>query len=112
MKIGGPGAETVIDFMGEDGATRDGVRTLRRAGDHHVAGYGKHIDAPTIDIFSAGINFIGNLVGNYNDLCELMVLAAREKVRLHTSTYPLGRFQDALDGLDAGRVRGQAILVP
>ncbi|GHE61593.1 NAD(P)-dependent alcohol dehydrogenase [Streptomyces thermocarboxydus] len=109
---GGHGAEAVIDFVGEGGATRDGVRMLRRAGDYHVVGYGENIDVPTIDVISAEINFIGNLVGSYNDLCELMVLAARGKVRLHTTAYPLDRFQDALDDLDAGRVRGRAILVP
>ncbi|MFI1564311.1 NAD(P)-dependent alcohol dehydrogenase [Streptomyces sp. NPDC020490] len=109
---GGRGAETVVDFVGEGGATRDGVRMLRRAGDYHVVGYGENIDVPTIDIISAEISFIGNLVGSYSDLCELMVLAARGRVRLHTTEYPLDRFQDALDDLDAGRVRGRAILVP
>ncbi|MFJ3806127.1 NAD(P)-dependent alcohol dehydrogenase [Streptomyces sp. NPDC090073] len=109
---GGRGAEVVIDFVGEGGATRDGVRMLRRAGDYHVVGYGENIDVPTIDIISAEISFIGNLVGSYNDLSELMVLAAKGKVRLHTTSYPLDRFQDALDDLDAGRVRGRAILVP
>jgi NAD+-dependent secondary alcohol dehydrogenase Adh1 len=109
---GGHGAEAVIDFVGEGGATSDGVRMLRRAGDYHVVGYGENIDVPTIDIISAEINFIGNLVGSYNDLCELMVLAAQGKVRLHTSKYPLERFQDALDDLDAGRIRGRAILTP
>ncbi|MER6262824.1 NAD(P)-dependent alcohol dehydrogenase [Streptomyces sp900105245] len=109
---GGRGAEVVIDFVGEGGATRDGVRMLRRAGDYHVVGYGENIDVPTIDIISTEISFIGNLVGSYNDLSELMVLAAKGKVRLHTTSYPLDRFQDALDDLDAGRVRGRAILVP
>ncbi|KAA0938743.1 NAD(P)-dependent alcohol dehydrogenase [Streptomyces apricus] len=108
----GKGAEAVIDFVGEGGATRDGVRMLRRAGDYHVVGYGENIDVPTIDIVSAEISFVGNLVGSYTDLCELMVLAAQGKVRLHTTRYPLDRFQDALDDLDAGRVRGRAILVP
>ncbi|WP_134731621.1 MULTISPECIES: NAD(P)-dependent alcohol dehydrogenase [Amycolatopsis] len=109
---GGEGAETVLDFVGEGGATRDGVAMLRRAGDYHVVGYGENIDVPTIDIISAEINFIGNLVGSYTDLCELMVLAAQDRVRLHTATYPLESFQDALDDLAAGRVRGRAILVP
>ncbi|MFG2265803.1 NAD(P)-dependent alcohol dehydrogenase [Streptomyces sp. NPDC048720] len=109
---GGRGAEVVIDFVGEGGATRDGVRMLRRAGDYHVVGYGENIDVPTIDIISNEINFIGNLVGSYNDLRELMVLAAQGRVRLHTTPYPLDRFQDALSDLDAGRVRGRAILVP
>lgn len=109
---GGHGAEAVIDFVGEGGSTRDGVGMLRRAGDYHVVGYGENIDVPTIDIISAEINFIGNLVGSYNDLCELMVLAARGRVRLHTVKYPLDRFQDALDDLGSGRIRGRAILTP
>ena len=57
---------------------------LRRAGDYHVVGYGENIDVPTIDIISTEINFIGNLVGSYNDLCDLMALAARGAVKLHT----------------------------
>ncbi|MEU0512531.1 NAD(P)-dependent alcohol dehydrogenase [Amycolatopsis sp. NPDC006125] len=109
---GGAGAEVVLDFVGEGGATRDGVGMLRRAGDYHVVGYGENIDVPTIDIISTEINFIGNLVGSYTDLCELMVLAAQGKVRLHTTKYPLERFQDAIDDLDAGRIRGRAILTP
>ncbi|MFG3131545.1 zinc-binding dehydrogenase [Streptomyces tendae] len=110
VRIGGAGV--VVDFVGEGGATRDGVRMRRRAGDYHVVGYGENIDVPTIDVISSEINFIGNLVGSYLDLCELMVLAAEGRVRLHTATYPLDRFRDTPADLDAGRVRGRAVLVP
>lgn len=109
---GGRGAEAVVDFVGEGGATSQGVSMLRRAGSYFVVGYGENIDVPTIDIVSTEINFIGNLVGSYNDLQELMVLAAQDKVVLHTSKYPLDQFQQAVDDLAAGRVRGRAILVP
>jgi len=109
---GGHGAEVLVDFVGEGGATSEGVRMLRRAGDYHVVGYGENIDVPTIDIVSTEINFIGNLVGSYNDLCALMVLAARGAVRLHTVKYALDDFQSAIDDLDAGRIRGRAILTP
>jgi NAD+-dependent secondary alcohol dehydrogenase Adh1 len=85
---------------------------LRRAGDYHVVGYGEDVVVPTIDIISTEINIVGNLVGSYNDLSDLMALAARGAVTLHTSKYPLDDFQTALDDLDAGRVRGRAILVP
>ena len=50
---------------------------LRQAGDYYVVGYGENINVPTIDIVSAEINIIGNLVGSYNDLSDLMALAAR-----------------------------------
>lgn len=109
---GGHGAEAVVDFVGEGGATKEGVAMLRRAGNYFVVGYGENIDVPTIDIISTEINFIGNLVGSYNDLQELMVLAAQGKVTLHTTKYSLDDFQTAIDDLDAGRVRGRAILVP
>ena len=109
---GGHGAEVLVDFVGEGGSTGEGVQMLRRAGDYHVVGYGENINVPTIDIISTEINFIGNLVGSYNDLCELMVLAARGAVHLHTAKYALDDFQSAIDALDAGRIRGRAILTP
>ncbi len=108
----GNGAEAVIDFVGEGGAVEVGVACLQRNGNYYVIGYGGSVDVPTIDIISTEINFIGNLVGSYNDLAELMVLAARGRVTLHTATYPLTDYQKALDDLDHGKVRGRAILVP
>ncbi|GHE89097.1 alcohol dehydrogenase [Amycolatopsis deserti] len=109
---GGHGAEAVIDFVGEGGSTSEGVRMLRRAGNYYVVGYGENIDVPTIDIISTEINFIGNLVGSYTDLQDLMVLAAQGKVKLHTAQYRLEEFQRAIDDLSAGKVRGRAILIP
>ena len=109
---GGHGAEAVLDFVGEGGAVETGVSCLRRNGNYYVIGYGGRLDVPTIDVISTEINFIGNLVGSYNDLSELMVLAAQGKVSLHTQRYPLASFRDALDDLSAGAVRGRAILIP
>ena len=108
----GAGAEVVIDFVAEQGAELDGPRMLRRAGSYFVIGYGGAVNIPTIDIISTEINVIGNLVGTYNDLAELMVLAQTGKVTLHTKTYPLASALDAFGDLDAGNVRGRAILVP
>jgi NAD+-dependent secondary alcohol dehydrogenase Adh1 len=108
----GFGAEQVIDFVGEHGTTSEGLAMTRRAGDYHVVGYGENVNVPTIDLVSTEVNIIGNLVGSYSDLVELMALAAQQKVTLHTAKYPLDRFQDAVDDLSAGQVRGRAILVP
>jgi NAD+-dependent secondary alcohol dehydrogenase Adh1 len=108
----GKGAEAVIDFVGEGGAIEDGVAMLRRAGSYFIIGYGGSVNVPAIDIISTEINFVGNLVGTYNDLAELMTLAAQEKVRLHTRPYPLEAISDAMADLDAGRLQGRGILVP
>jgi NAD+-dependent secondary alcohol dehydrogenase Adh1 len=109
---GGLGAEVILDFVGEGGAIESGIAMLRRAGSYFVIGYGGTLNVPAIDIISTEINFVGNLVGTYNDLVELMVLAARGQVNLHTATYPLEAFGDALADLDQGRLRGRGILIP
>jgi NAD+-dependent secondary alcohol dehydrogenase Adh1 len=108
----GKGAEAIIDFVGEKGALQDGVAMLRDAGSFFVIGYGENLDVPTIDIISREINFIGNLVGTYNDLAELMILTAQGKVTLHTQPYELEAVNDAIADLDNGRLHGRGILVP
>jgi NAD+-dependent secondary alcohol dehydrogenase Adh1 len=37
---GGAGAEVVVDFVGENGSTSEGIAMTRQAGDYHVVGYG------------------------------------------------------------------------
>ena len=109
---GGAGAEVVLDFVAEQGAEHDGFEMTGRAGSYFVIGYGGQLQISTLDIISTERNIIGNIVGTYNDLVELMVLAEAGKVTLHTKTYPLDSAVEALDDLDNGRVRGRAILVP
>jgi NAD+-dependent secondary alcohol dehydrogenase Adh1 len=109
---GGAGANVVLDFVAEQGAENDGWTMTGEAGSYFVIGYGGTLTIPTLDIISTERNIIGNIVGTYNDLAELMVLAQRGKVTLHTRTYPLDAAVEAFADLDAGRVRGRAILVP
>jgi NAD+-dependent secondary alcohol dehydrogenase Adh1 len=109
---GGQGAHVVLDFVAEQGAEMDGWNMTRPGGSYFVIGYGGTLHIPTLDIISTERNIIGNIVGTYNDLAELMDLAQAGKVTLHTRTYPLNAAQEALADLDAGRVRGRAILVP
>jgi NAD+-dependent secondary alcohol dehydrogenase Adh1 len=108
----GVGAEAIIDFVGEKGAVEDGVEMIQDGGFYYVIGYGQNIDIPTIDVISREISFIGNLVGTYTDLQDLMTLTAQGKVTLHTSTYPLEAINDAMADLDGGRLQGRGIIVP
>ena len=108
----GQGADVVLDFVAEQGVENDGFAMTRAGGSYYVIGYGGTLTVPTLDIISTERNIVGNIVGTYNELAELMVLAQTGKVTLHTSTYPLAAAADALADLDAGNVRGRAILVP
>jgi NAD+-dependent secondary alcohol dehydrogenase Adh1 len=108
----GVGAEAILDFVGEKGAVEDGIGMIQDGGFYYVIGYGQNLDIPTIDVISREISFIGNLVGSYTDLEDLMTLTAQGKVNLHTSTYPLDAINDAMADLDGGRLQGRGILVP
>ena len=108
----GRGADVVLDFVAEQGAEQDGFAMTAPAGSYFVIGYGGTVHIPTLDIISTERNIVGNIVGTYNDLAELMVLAQTGRVTLHTRTYPLSNAVEAIQDLDAGRVRGRAILVP
>jgi len=109
---GGNGADVVLDFVAEQGAEQDGFAMTGGGGSYYVIGYGGTVNIPTLDIISTERNIVGNIVGTYNDLAELMLLAQAGKVTLHTKTYPLDAAVDAIKDLDAGKVRGRAILVP
>jgi NAD+-dependent secondary alcohol dehydrogenase Adh1 len=90
----------------------DGWNMTGETGSYYVIGYGGELHIPTLDVITTERNVVGNIVGTYNELAELMALAQAGKVTLHTKTYPLEAGPDALADLDAGRVRGRAILVP
>lgn len=109
---GGSGAEVVFDFVAEQGAENAAWKMTAPAGSLYVIGYGGELRIPTLDFVAGEKNVIGNIVGTYNDLAELMVLAEAGKVTLHTKRYRLDDALDALHDLDAGQVRGRAILVP
>jgi NAD+-dependent secondary alcohol dehydrogenase Adh1 len=112
QELTGGGADVVFDFVAEQGAEQDGFAMTRRTGSYYVIGYGGTLNVATLDIIATERNIIGNIVGTYNELAELMALAQSGRVTLHTRTYPLDAAAEAFQDLDAGRVRGRAILVP
>jgi NAD+-dependent secondary alcohol dehydrogenase Adh1 len=108
----GEGATVVFDFVAEQGAELDAWAMTAPDGSMYVIGYGGEFKAPTLDFVAGEKNVIGNIVGTYADLSELMVLAQAGKVTLHTKQYPLDNALDAFHDLDQVRVRGRAILIP
>lgn len=108
----GKGAEAVIDFVGEKGSTKKGLDMTRPAGNYYIVGYGENIVIPTVDMIFTERNIIGNLVGTWADLNELMSLADRGLVHLATVEYSLKDANKALHDLNDGKVKGRAILIP
>lgn len=84
----------------------------RNAGVYYVVGYGGKIELPTIDMITTERTIVGNLVGTYAELVELMALVDRGYVHLATREYKLRDANQALHDLQRGRIRGRAVLVP
>ncbi|MBO6507117.1 MAG: NAD(P)-dependent alcohol dehydrogenase [Roseibium sp.] len=108
----GQGAEAVLDFVGERGTTAKGLAMTRNAGSYYVVGYGEDIKVPTVDLVITEKNIIGNLVGTWAELSELMELAHRGLVQLETQEFSLKDANLALRALHEGKIKGRAVLVP
>ena len=109
----GPGhGAGLADSVGEGDAVAKGLAMTRNGGAYYVVGYGGKIEIPTIDMITSEKTIVGNLVGTYAELVELMALADRGLVKLHTREYKLSAANDALHDLHHGRINGRAVLIP
>jgi NAD+-dependent secondary alcohol dehydrogenase Adh1 len=108
----GKGVQVVLDFVGEQGTTRQGPSMLATGGTYFVVGYGGRIDLPAIEMISREIRVVGSLVGSYTELSELMALAAQGKVKLETREYLFDDVNGALADLRNGQLHGRGVLVP
>jgi NAD+-dependent secondary alcohol dehydrogenase Adh1 len=109
---GGRGADVVLDFVGESGTPGVAIEIVRQGGTYLIVGYGGELQVPTMLLILKEVTIIGNLVGSYGDLSELLALVAAGHVALHTVRYDLEAAPEALDDLDGGRIHGRAVLIP
>ena len=108
----GNGAEAVIDFVGEHGSTKMGLDMTANAGSYYIVGYGEKIEILAVDAIISEKSIIGNLVGTWAELYELMELADKGLVKLSMQEYKLSEANKALHDLNTGQVKGRAVLVP
>src|SRR5471030_596140 len=86
----------------------EGLSMTRNGGFYYIVGYGGKIELPTIDMITTEKTIVGNLVGTYAELVELMALADRGLVNLHTREYKLSEANTALHDLHNGKIHGRA----
>lgn len=108
----GQGVDIVLDFVGEKGTPEKAMAMLRKGGTYSIIGYGGTVAPTTLQMIFSELKIVGNLVGTYNDLAELMELAHQGKVHIASETFPLANANDVLHDLDAGKIVGRAVLIP
>jgi len=109
---GGRGADLVFDFVGTDQSHADSAAMLARGGTYSVIGYGGMISIPSASLVVNEHAVVGNLVGTWVDLYELLQLHAAGRVVLKTEVHPLASVNEVLQKLRDGEVTGRAVLVP
>jgi D-arabinose 1-dehydrogenase-like Zn-dependent alcohol dehydrogenase len=109
---GGAGADVIVDFVGEHGTPDAAMKMLHRGGTYSIIGYGGTVSQRTVDMILGEFTIVGNIVGTYNDLAELMELNRQGKVRITAKQFPLEDAADVLHQLDEGRIEGRAVLIP
>lgn len=105
-------ARAVLDFVGIDDTSANGIRALEFGGTYFAIGVGGTVSLPLAELVQDEKNIRGIYVGTYTDLLEVTELAVTGLVRPHVVRYPLEAANDALHDLDAGRVLGRAVLEP
>jgi NAD+-dependent secondary alcohol dehydrogenase Adh1 len=106
------GAELVFDFVGSDATHAASLAALARGGSYSVVGYGGTIACSSADLVVSEQQLVGNLVGTWTDLWELVELHTAGRVRLAIERHPLEAVNDVLARLREGEITGRAVLVP
>ncbi len=109
---GGRGADLVFDFVGTDDTHAGSAAMLARSGTYSVIGYGGTISIPSASLVVNEHAVVGNLVGTWIDLWELLQLHAAGRIVLKTEVHPLDAVNEVLAKLREGEVNGRAVLVP
>jgi D-arabinose 1-dehydrogenase-like Zn-dependent alcohol dehydrogenase len=108
----GAGADIILDFVGEHGTPDAALKMLRRGGVYSQIGYGGTLTMRTVDLLLGEFTILGNIVGTYTDLAELMELNRQGKVAISARQFPLDDAAEVLHELDQGRIEGRAVLIP
>ncbi len=106
------GADVVIDLVGNDQTLANGVKMLRKGGALIIVGYGGTISVKAIDMIFSEYSVLGSLVGNWDELRELIELTRQGKVRVITQKGKLDEVNDFLQKLKKGALEGRGVVIP
>src|SRR5436853_540854 len=77
-----------------------------------VLGYGGNANLKAIDMIFSEFSVLGSLVGNWDELRELIELTRQGKVRVITRKGKLDEVNDMLDQLKKGTLEGRGVVIP
>ena len=109
---GGRGADVVIDFVGIDATLATAVACAKVQGDMTIVGVGG--GTFPMGLFAAPYELCVRSIywGKRSELSEVLALAAGGHIKPEYTTYSLDHALDAYAALEAGTLKGRAVIVP
>ena len=109
--VGQGEVDAVIDCAGAEESIRLGFELLSIAGHFASVGLvGDRIDIPLFPLVAREYTYHGSFWGNYNDLVEVMSLAAQGRIRHTVKTISFEQINENLALLRSGDVVGRAVI--
>ncbi|MCX6433655.1 MAG: NAD(P)-dependent alcohol dehydrogenase [Actinobacteria bacterium] len=109
---GGRGADVVIDFVGIDSTLAMAAASAKVQGDMTIVGVGG--GSFPMSLFSPPYecNVRSIYWGTRSELGEVLALAAKGLITPEYSTYSLDQALEAYAAMEAGKLKGRAVIVP
>ncbi|WP_211254069.1 alcohol dehydrogenase catalytic domain-containing protein [Paraburkholderia nodosa] len=112
----GFGADVVLDFVGTDETLRTAAAIVGRYGAIRVVGLSggtlPFVARSARNALPRGVTVMCPYGGTYADLAAVIALARRGAIRPLVTRFALSDALQAFDALEAGRIRGRAVLIP
>lgn len=103
--------DAVIDCAGATEMIRTGFELLSVGGHYASVGLvGDQIDIPLFPLVAREYTYHGSFWGNYNDLSEVMALAAQDKIQHTVKVIGFEDINENLDLLRTGEIVGRAVI--
>lgn len=113
----GRGADAVFDFVGIDATARMSVESVAPNGAYRMIGLGGGVPGVTADPAGGpgwpwGASVRKSYGGTRSDLVDSIALAQAGLLTVEVDRFDLADARTAFDRLEAGQIRGRAVLVP
>lgn len=109
---GGRGADVVIDFVANDATHATAVACARQQGDFTIVGGAGGTFA--MGLYTAPYELCVRSIywGSRTDLAEVLALAAKGRISAEYTAFPIEEAINAYAELEAGRLKGRAVVTP
>lgn len=106
------GVNVVLDFVGSSSTALLSLGLLKPSGIYSVVGYGGELRVPTMELVAKEITILGNLVGTYSELFELVEIYEKFGISVPVKTFSIEQFGEAVEQLKDGTIIGRAVIKP